>query len=135
MSKYHVIYGPIIENILNNEEDVYETHEYDLPHGKEIQEYMCYEWNNANMHQYFNDILKDKIESTTMRKLTKTTDTGNKEYFVDIEVTGIPKFRFSERIRNAIADQVDAQLCDGWGESIFNIPKDNIIPGTTISIE
>lgn len=87
-----------------------------LPHHELISKLICESWNTAHMEQYFDGVLKDNIASAIMNCMKD----GDGKTVAVITVTGKPNFRFSEKRRNEIYDQVSAQLSDGWGESFFH---------------
>lgn len=136
MSKYNVIYGPIHEVITDkksgNDGPYYES---DLPHGKYLLKEMCKNWNDMNMQQYFDGILKDKIQSAIMKPQIITNTENEKEYYGKVEIIGVPNFRFTERIREEIADQMDAQFCDGWGEGFFGCETFEVEDGVWAFVE
>lgn len=114
MSKYNVIYGPIHEIIVDKNDDFVKAYESRLPHADEIITNMCKDWNNMHIEKYFDGILKDKISSAIMKKHIEGDN-----LFGKVEITGMPNFRFTQKIKEEIADQMDGQFCDGWGESFF----------------
>ena len=44
---------------------------------------------------------------------------SNKQVVMTISVEAAPRFRWSERRRNIVFDELDTQLVDGWGEGFF----------------
>jgi len=86
-----------------------------LPHHSQIANAMADSWNNAHMEQYFDGVLKDKIAKAIM-KVRKQSDGST---VASIIVHGKPGVRFSSKMTEAIYDQLDGQLSDGWGEGFF----------------
>lgn len=93
-----------------------EIKEYNLPHHEQISKEMCKHWNNMHMENYFSDILKGNIASA---KMSCTKDSQGKTVAI-VTVVGVPHFRFSEKRRNLVYEQLSAQMSDGWGEGFFH---------------
>lgn len=94
-----------------------ELYELWLPHHETIAEKICASWNEMHMERYFDDVLKDNIQSAVMRCIQEK-ETG---YSVaEITITGVPGFRFSSKRIGMINEQMDAQMADGWGEGFFH---------------
>lgn len=94
-----------------------ELYEQWLPHHETIAEKICASWNEMHMEQYFDDVLKDNIQSAVMRCIQEK-ETG---YSVaEITITGVSGFRFSNKRIGIINEQMDAQMADGWGEGFFH---------------
>ena len=92
------------------------TFHHDLPHEKIIGKWFAEEWNNAHMEQYFDDILKNKVKSCTMKPLLQIRD-GKRYLFGNVTITFLPGFRLSAEKREACWNQMDAQMTDGFGET------------------
>lgn len=90
----------------------YDTH---LPHAKYVAQNMCNDWNNAHMEQYYDNILKNKIDSAVM----KCKENSDGELVASITFTLKKGVRLTEKYRKAIVEQTSAQMSDGWGESYF----------------
>lgn len=114
MSKFYMSYR-VSESVLDNNGNIVADYDSNLPHHDFIKEKMTKSWNDMHMERFFDGVLKDKIESCLMR-FCQTTD----GYSVAmVETIGVPGFRFTEKRRNEIAEQLEAQFCDGWGEGFF----------------
>lgn len=100
------------------------TFRYNLPHEKTIANWFSKEWNNAHMEQYFDDILKDKVESCIMKPMIKQ-EKDKRYLFGNVTITFVPGFRLNSTKREACWNQLDAQMTDGFGESYDRCP----IPG------
>ena len=109
----------INETVLDNDDDFVEDYETNLPHGDELLAHMCKDWNDMNMHRFYDGVLENKIASAVMYPCIKTNANNEKEYIGRIEFVGAPKVRFTQKIRDEIINQTDAQFSDGWGESFF----------------
>lgn len=107
--------------------------EHDLPHAKEIGEAAVKSWNEAHMEQYFDGILAGKIESCLMRFGELNSRDGKKAGGM-LTIKGKAGVRFTEKIRNAISDQIDAQMSDGWGETFFGFANIMTMPDGTIIV-
>lgn len=90
--------------------------ETNLPHFKELAEEFCNQWNKENMGQFFDGPVKDAIK-TSKACICKVLPDGRCN--VDIVTNFIDGFRLSEKRRNSFWEQMEAQMCDGWGEGIF----------------
>lgn len=101
----------------------YDTH---LPHKDTIAKKMTDSWNSMHMEQYYDEILKDKIDSDVM----SCKENVHGELVAKITFTMKPGVRLTEKYRRAIADQTSAQMSDGWGESFFGY--NNIMTDGTI---
>lgn len=114
MSKHGFIYRPC-EVVCDKEGNIINEHETDLPHFDMIRKEMEDNWNSMHMEQYFDGILKDKIAECTL----KFINIGLPYPTALINAVGVPRFRFTEKVRNEIDEQIFAQLVDGWGEGFF----------------
>jgi len=104
-----------IETKLDENDDFVEDYEINLPHHDMIAKAAEKSWNDTHMEQYYDGILEDKVESAIMK--CRKSKTGVSEAVINIKLKdGI---RLTERYRNAIVQQTEAQLSDGWGESFF----------------
>ena len=113
------------ENILDENGFVKEEHCTHLPHAEQIIEAAEKSFNDTHLETFFDGVLKDNIVSCTMR----CCESALGELYGIISVVGKQGFRFSEKRRNAVYDQLDAQFSDGWGEGFFgygNIMKSGI---------
>lgn len=90
----------------------YDTH---LPHKDIISKKLCNNWNNAHMEQYYDGILKDKIDSTKMAFREDAEGT----LVMNITFTMKAGIRLTEKYRTALVSQTGAQMTDGWGESFL----------------
>lgn len=123
MASFHILYS-FHEVECTKHGDYIKEYETHLPHAKTIAKNAENSWNSLPMHQYFDGILKDKIESCTM----KCRVTPYNELVGNITIKATPGFRLTSKVKDEIDDQISAQLSDGWGESFFglvNIMEDN----------
>lgn len=89
---------------------------HNIPHAKEINDWIPKEWNDMHMERFFDDILKDKVQSCIMKPMSKTV--MNKTFsYGRVTITFIPGFRLSEAKRQACWEQLDAQMTYGFGET------------------
>ena len=116
MSKY-IWRTDLYEVTVDADGEFAEAYERWLPHHATIAEKICASWNEMHMEQYFDDVLKNNIQSAVMRCIQEK-ETG---YSVaEITITGVSGFRFSRRRIGMIDEQMDAQMADGWGEGFFH---------------
>lgn len=117
---------------LDEHDNIIAEFEKDLPHGHFLICEMMASWNEMNMAQYFDGILKDKVNRAIMTGFTdKEGHTCGK-----IRVICVPGFRLSAKRRAAIEDQISAQFCDGWGEGFFGYANIMTAPdGTRLMVE
>ena len=111
------------ENILGNDGGVLSEHRKNLPHAVQIMEEAEKSFNDLHMERFFDGILKNNIASCALRCCISPEG----ELVGIIKTTAKPGYRLSEKRRNAIFNQLDGQLSDGWGECFFgyvNIMKD-----------
>ena len=131
MSQYAAIYT-VNETQLDKDDNIIAEFQKDLPHHDFICEEMCKSWNDSKMEQFFDGILKDKILSARM----KSGKTEDGESYCLINVIGRPKVRFTQKIREAIYEQISAQMSDGWGEGFFGYANIMTAPdGTRLMVE
>ncbi len=123
MSKVISFYR-LSEIMLDDDGDILVEYDKDLPHHNKIAREICACFNSMHLERYFDGILKNKIASCTMT-CNKNKD---KESIAVIRIEGINGFVFSEKRRNEVYRQLDAQFADGWGECFFgyaNIMSDS----------
>lgn len=107
----------LYEIVVDADGEFVELYEQWLPHHEMIAEKICASWNGMHMEQYYDEVLKDNIQSAVMRCIQEK-ETG---YSVaEITITGVPGFRFSRKRIGMIDEQMDAQMADGWGEGFFH---------------
>ncbi len=123
-----------LREVWYDENDDY-VREFDeeLPHEKEILDDVCREWNG--MHDMFLNMINqdcdDRIESCRMRPYREKS---SKKIFLCVDFVARQGKQLTGRIKDAIHDFMDAQYCDGFGESIFN-RRQTATDGTIYSIE
>lgn len=101
---------------LNENLDVVAEHMFDLPHDRHIAEQARKSWNAIDFVSILNGVLgADGIERTPM------TYRIDRDGHLHLTIRIVPKrgFRWSERRRNVVFDELDAQMVDGWGEGFF----------------
>lgn len=117
-------YIEIIETQLDDKLNPINTFSKSPPHIKEIREFLLNDWQKSNPFMYCNKNIKDKIENMTLSvKLDR-----NGVLYAIIHIQGKPSTRFTQKFRHEIANDLDGQVADGWGECIFgynNIMTDN----------
>lgn len=111
MSKVHYYFG-IGEYLENNQSGGTEYYEKNLPHFKEISKWLKDEWNSAHIERFFKEDLENNIKKCT----ANLVEIGDGEAFVHVTVEGKEGFRFTEKRRKKVFEQLDAQVIDGWGE-------------------
>lgn len=92
-----------------------EIKEYNLPHHEMIAKEMCNSWNAMHIEKFFTGVLKGNIASAKM-----TCKKENGKTVAKVTVIGVSNFRFSEKRRNLVFEQLSAQMSDGWGEGFFH---------------
>lgn len=112
MSKlyYHI---PFREEFYDENQNMTKLYKTNLPHYDIIKDWLPKIWNECHIEKTFDGIIKDKIESCTMRCVIK-----DRIPTAVVTITPIKGFRLSEKRRNEIWKQLDAQMSDGFGESV-----------------
>ena len=113
MSKLKYLHA-LTESIVNDNCDILADYQYSLPHDEQICKEICDDFNKAHIERFFDGILKDKIKSCRMRCIKDEETT-----LAIIDIEGIEGFRMSQKRRNAVWEQMEGQMCDGWGEGFF----------------
>lgn len=106
-----------IEELYDANGFVKEYEEY-LPHGKQIVNDFCKQWNrdaDAFMLELVNKECDNRIQSCYMRQF----DPKGKKTTLCVEFIAKPGKQLTTKIKNAIRDFMDAQYSDGWGEGMF----------------
>ncbi len=131
MSQYRT-YFDIMEEQVDDNDDIIKDFKTNLPHHDFICQAMCKSWNNMHIEQFFDGPLAKKIKSAKM-----TYSRGpHGESFGHITFVGTPGFRFTQRMKEELDDQVSAQFSDGWGESFFGYINIMTAPdGTRFMVE
>ena len=112
----YLTYNYEIHEIACDKDGTYiKEYQKDLPHAKELADAMCKSWNDMHMEQYYDSIAKDKIESAVMKPI----QTNDGTCVTSIRLVAKPGVRLTEKLRNELFEQTDAQFSDGWGESFF----------------
>lgn len=112
MSKLYYSF-PFREEFYDRNQNMTKLCETNLPHYGIIKDWLPRIWDESHIEKTFDGIIKDKIESCIMNCIIKD---GIPTAVVTI--TPIKGFRLSEKRRNEIWDQLDAQMSDGFGESV-----------------
>lgn len=107
---YNIPFGEEFYDKNANTTTPYETN---LPHYDIIKDWLPKVWNECHIEKTFDGIIKDKIEKCTMKCMIK-----NNIPTAVVTITAVKGFRLSEKRRNEIWDQLDAQMSDGFGESV-----------------
>ena len=89
-----------------------------LPHAKEIANNFCESWNSVKWNEIFDGIFAGQVKTSKMHPMHISNDGICK---VQITTTFVDGFRLSEKRRNAFWEQMEAQMCDGWGEGVFGL--------------
>lgn len=102
------------EHLLDKSGNVQHIYEHNLPHHKQIADWITKEWIALNPVQYFPNNLQNIIESCSMRVYR---DPKRRTVAVII-VKPIPGFFWNKRTRAMVFEELDAQFSDGFGETI-----------------
>lgn len=102
----------------------------EIPYFKETKTYLENAWTNANIQQYFPDNIKDKIKRITCKILPPSKSIN--QIHMRLTIEPINGFRWYNKYRNQVWNELDAQITDGFGEtlqfkSIPNIPERFVI--------
>lgn len=123
-----LFYDIPLEEEYNGPNGEYKAVTKDIPHFNEIKNWLPKEWDKCKIHKTFDGILKDKIESTSMRCFMKKDKTA----IARVTINFVPDFRLSKNRRNACWEQLNAQMSDGFGESYDHMQIPNAEPGWTL---
>lgn len=119
MSKLY--YKINLEEFFDSDDDyrVYHNH---LPHFQQLKDWLPKEWAEYHIEQTFSmKEIRENIESCIL-----TVRQGkNGETYAIVTINFKPGFRLSARRRESVWDDLDAQMSDGFGESVDH----NQIPG------
>lgn len=88
----------------------------DLPHHEQIKDWLPSFFDSCDIASTFYGILQGNIKQCSL----KIIKNKHKESVARVTIEGIPGFRFSEKRRNAVWEQMDGQMSDGFGECIDN---------------
>lgn len=121
MSRLYYYFG-IGEYHTDDQNNVTDYYDKNLPHFKELADWLPLEWDKSHIEKTFTGVLKDKIQSCTASLFRKKDGC----VFLCITVEGVKGFRFSEKRRNEVFEQLDMQVVDGWGESFSHTPLPNL---------
>lgn len=105
----------VTEQELDADGEVIREHEAGLPHADLIAGAACRSWNSLGWEGLVGGALRGNISSAPM---TATLDDHGHLLLV-IHVRPVRGFRWSRRRRDAVWEELDAQLVDGWGEGFF----------------
>lgn len=97
----------------------------DIPHFREIAEWLPGEWEKCHIQNAFTGILKGKVTACSMSCYQKKQD-GHLKSFARIAVEFVPGFYCTKKRRESCWQQLDAQMTDGFGECYDR----HEIPGT-----
>lgn len=114
MSKLY--YDIPLEEQYNGPNGEYKEAKVNIPHFQQIKEWLPKEWDKCSIKTAFYGILKDKVQSCTMRCFQKKQD-GQILSIARVTIEFIPGFRLTQERRQACWEQLDAQMSDGFGES------------------
>lgn len=103
------------ETELDENNNLVQYYEENLPHNDQIIAEACKSWNEMHMEQYYDGCLDGKIESAAMKPYCREKGKCAVQILLELKAG----YRLTEKVRNAIIDQTNAQLVDGWGESFF----------------
>lgn len=107
---YYLI--PISEEFVSKE-NCYKINT-NLPHHDMIKTWLPKEWDKCNIPNTFYGILKDKIASAPM----SINQEKNGCTIAVVTIHFIKGFRVTKKRRNECFAQLDAQLSDGFGETM-----------------
>lgn len=91
--------------------------EYDLPHARELAEWIAKEWNAAHIENTFDGELKGKVALCRMKPMHVNEKDGHTYTEGIVTIEFVKGFRLSERRRKMCWDSLDGQMTDGFGES------------------
>lgn len=125
-----LIYDIILEEEYEGSNGEYKFVSKNIPHFNEIKNWLSKEWDKCNIHKTFDDILKDKVQSTTMKCIKKSNGVAVARIYIEF----VPNFRLSKNRRRACWEQLDSQMADGFGESYDHTQIPNAELGWTICL-
>lgn len=110
-------YGITVSEVqLDKDCEFVAEHVRDLPHARRIAEQARKSWNAID----FAGILDGVLGTGSIDKVPMTSRVdGDGSLHLTIRVTPRRGFRWSARRRNAVWEELDAQMVDGWGEGFF----------------
>lgn len=123
-----LIYDIKLEEEYKGPNGEYKIVSKNIPHFNEIKNWLSKEWDKCKIHETFDGILKDKVQSTTIKCIQKSDGTPVARIYIDF----IPNFRLSQKCRLACWEQLDSQMADGFGESYDHIQIPNVELGWSL---
>lgn len=125
-----LIYDIILEEEYEGPNGEYKFVSKNIPHFNEIKNWLPKEWDKCKIYKAFDDILKDKVQSTTMKCIKKSNGVAVARIYIDF----VPNFRLSKNRRISCWEQLDSQMADGFGESYDHKQIPNAELGWTICL-
>lgn len=123
------------EVIVDNNDNILEYHETNLPHGDFIAEEFCKKWNedaDKFLLEFMNKELDNRIESC----IAKPRKTNDGTTTVAVHIKAKPGKQLTTKIKNTAWDYMSAQYSDGWGEGFFGMINIMTAPdGTRLYVE
>ena len=118
MAKYSILYT-CHEIQIDNNDNFIKEYKTNLPHGKQIADTFCNQW-NKDAKDFMLDLINkdcfDRFESCKMKALKNKTDTT-----LAIECIAKPGKQITQKVKDALNDFMSAQFSDGWGEGMFGL--------------
>ena len=130
MSKlyYKIVLAEVNENSINCR-----RYEKNIPHFEEIKAWLPKLWDECHIEKTFSlKEIRENVASCTMKVEEHPSGSGETYALVTIEFK--PGFRLSERRRQSVWDDLNAQMTDGYGEYIDHCQIPNAPEGFVLEI-
>ncbi len=122
MAKYMTLYT-VHEEEYDKNGDYVRTYDENLPHSSAIVKELTESWND--MHSLMLDLINkecdNRIESCRMRQYNKKSGKTT----ICVEWVAKKGKQLTGWIKDSIDDFFSAQCSDGWGEGVFDFPRDD----------
>lgn len=109
---------------LDNNQNIITTFSKEVPYFKKIKTYLEDVWTNANIQQYLPDNIKNKIKHIAYEVLPPSKFTY--QIHMRLTIEPIKGFYWTDKRRIQIYNELDAQIADGFGETLQFKPIPNI---------
>lgn len=104
---------PLLEGKVGKDGGIEKIYERNLPHHDEIANWLPKCWEADDPVQYFDETARKLIDSSRMYMVRQKDG----RTVAIVELKPVPGLRWSSKKRNAVFEEMDAQICDGFGES------------------